>query len=61
VAARFSPVLAIGGGVYYFFSELQKRIPHLERPDDPVHANARGYAQASARLLTKKQPLATRV
>jgi hypothetical protein len=51
VAGQFFPVLMIGGGVYYFFDELQRRIPHLIRPDDPVFANARGYAKMAERLL----------
>jgi len=60
VAARFSPVLNIGGGVFYFFEVLKKRIPHLTRPEeDPVYANARGYAQAAVRLLAKKNAAGT--
>jgi plasmid segregation protein ParM len=55
VAAQFSPVLMIGGGVYYFFEELKKRIPHMIRPeDDPVFANAKGYARMAERVLVKR-------
>jgi plasmid segregation protein ParM len=54
VAARFNPVLNIGGGVFYFFNALKRRIPHLSRPDDPTHANALGYARSAEVLLEKK-------
>lgn len=55
IAASFKPVLCVGGGVYYFYSALKKRIPHLSRPDDPVHANALGYCTLSSRLLQRGQ------
>jgi hypothetical protein len=55
VAARFNPVLCIGGGAYYFFEALQQRIPHLRMPSDPVYANARGYATTAAKALERKQ------
>ncbi|HEY5003423.1 MAG TPA: hypothetical protein VII61_09745, partial [Ktedonobacteraceae bacterium] len=55
VAASFKPVLAIGGGVYYFYSVLKEQIPHLARTTDPIHANARGYCTLAARLLDRKQ------
>ncbi len=54
VAASFKPVLHIGGGVYYFYNLLKKRIPHLSRPDDPIHANAQGYCSLAGRLLIRK-------
>jgi hypothetical protein len=54
VAASFKPVLHIGGGVYYFYSLLKQRIPHLTRPDDPIHANALGYCSLAGRLLMRK-------
>lgn len=54
VAASFSPVLNIGGGVYYFHDVLKQRIPHLARPDDPIHANALGYSSLAGRLLIRK-------
>src|SRR5207237_4119483 len=54
VAASFKPVLHIGGGVYYFYNLLKKRIPHLSRPDDPIHANALGYCSLAGRLLMLK-------
>jgi plasmid segregation protein ParM len=54
VAASFRPVLAIGGGVYSFYSALKEHIPHLVRPADPVHANVRGYCSLTARLLARK-------
>lgn len=54
VAASFNPVLCIGGGVYYFFDFLRRRIPHLVRPDDPIHANALGYSNLAGRLLIRK-------
>src|SRR3989449_1843362 len=54
VAASFKPVLHIGGGVYYFYNLLKKRIPHLSRPDDPIHANAIGYCNLAGRLLMRK-------
>jgi plasmid segregation protein ParM len=55
VAASFKPVLAIGGGVYYFYSVLKEQIPHLARTTDPIHANAHGYCTLAARLLFRKQ------
>ena len=54
VAASFKPVLNIGGGVYYFYNFLKQRIPHLSRPDDPVHANPIGYCNLAGRLLMRK-------
>jgi plasmid segregation protein ParM len=54
VAASFKPVLHIGGGVYYFYNLLKQRIPHLTRPDDPIHANALGYCSLASRLLMRK-------
>jgi plasmid segregation protein ParM len=65
VAASFNPVLCIGGGVYYFFDFLRRRIPHLVRPDDPIHANALGYSNLAGRLLMRKiqaqQPFSAKV
>lgn len=55
VAASFKPVLCIGGGVYYFYAAMKKRIPHLSRPDDPIHANALGYCTLANRLWQRKQ------
>jgi plasmid segregation protein ParM len=54
-ASRFNPVLLIGGGFYYFYNVVKKRIPHLDYPEDPVHANATGYSTLAARLLLRKQ------
>ena len=54
VAASFKPVLNIGGGVYYFYSFLKQRIPHLSRPEDPIHANALGYCSLAGRLLIRR-------
>jgi plasmid segregation protein ParM len=54
VAASFKPVLNVGGGVYYFYNYLKQRIPHLSRPDEPVHANALGYCTLAGRLLKRK-------
>lgn len=54
VAASFKPVLNIGGGVFYFYNFLKKRIPHLSRPDEPVHANGIGYCTLAGRLLIRK-------
>src|SRR5579859_1875532 len=54
VAASFKPVLLVGGGVYYFYQVLKQRIPHLSRPDDPIHANALGYCNLAGRLLMRK-------
>src|SRR5437763_3784303 len=54
VAASFKPVLHIGGGVYYFYNLLKQRIPHLSRPDEPIHANALGYCNLAGRLLIRK-------
>ncbi len=53
-ASRFKPVLCIGGGKFFFFEYLKKRIPHLTAPDDPVHANARGYATKAAQRLAQR-------
>ena len=54
VAASFRPVLNIGGGVFYFHNFLKKRIPHLTRPDDPIHANGIGYCNLAGNLLIRK-------
>jgi hypothetical protein len=54
VGSRFSPLLNIGGGVFYFYSMLKARIPHLSRPADPVHANALGYCTLASYQLAKQ-------
>ncbi|HTK08556.1 MAG TPA: ParM/StbA family protein [Ktedonobacteraceae bacterium] len=54
VAASFKPVLNVGGGVYYFYPFLKQRIPHLSRPEDPIHANALGYCSLAGRLLIRR-------
>ena len=54
VAASFRPVLNIGGGVFYFHNFLKKRIPHLTRPEDPIHANGIGYCNLAGNLLIRK-------
>jgi plasmid segregation protein ParM len=54
VAASFKPVLNVGGGVFYFYNFLKQRIPHLSRPDDPIHANPLGYCNLAGRLLMRK-------
>jgi hypothetical protein len=54
VAASFKPVLNIGGGVYYFHRLLKQRIPHLSRPEDPIHANPLGYCNLAGHLLMRK-------
>jgi hypothetical protein len=54
VAASFKPVLSIGGGVYYFHNVLKQRIPHLSRPEDPIHANSLGYCNLAGHLLVRK-------
>jgi plasmid segregation protein ParM len=59
VAASFKPVLNIGGGVFYFYNFLKKRIPHLSRPDEPVHANGIGYCTLAGRLLIRKTQSST--
>ncbi len=55
VGSRFKTVLNIGGGTFYFNQALKRRIPHLSRPSDPVHANALGYSTLAARLGEQKQ------
>jgi plasmid segregation protein ParM len=52
--SRFSPLLNIGGGVFYFHNILKERIPHLTRPSDPVHANALGYCTLAGHQLGRK-------
>jgi plasmid segregation protein ParM len=55
LAVRFDPCLIIGGGAYYFFEALHARIQHLQKPEDPLFANAAGFAKASeARYLQKR-------
>ncbi|MBO0784418.1 MAG: ParM/StbA family protein, partial [Ktedonobacteraceae bacterium] len=54
VAASFKPVLNIGGGAYYFHNFLKQRIPHLSRPEDPIHANPLGYCNMAGRLLMRR-------
>jgi hypothetical protein len=54
VGVRFDPVVMIGGGVHYFYDALKRRIPHLQKPENPTFANAYGYARAAAVALEKK-------
>ena len=49
--ARFSPIRMIGGGTFYFFEAVKRRIPHLKKHIDPVYANALGYQTLAARKL----------
>lgn len=51
---RFDPILLIGGGAYYFFEAIRKRIAHIKMHDDPVFANPVGYATLATRRLAKK-------
>jgi len=52
--ARFTPIILIGGGAYYFYEAVKKRIGHVLKHDDPTFANAIGYATLAARKLLKK-------
>ena len=57
IGIRFSPIILIGGGAFYFLEALRTRITHLQRPEDawgPVGANAAGYARAASAWLKKK-------
>jgi plasmid segregation protein ParM len=54
VGVRFDPVIMIGGGVHYFYEALKRRIPHLQKPENPTFSNAYGYARAAALALEKK-------
>ncbi len=57
IGIRFSPIILIGGGAYYFLDALRKRIKHLQRPEDawgPVGANAAGYCRAASAWVKKK-------
>ena len=51
--SRFSPVLLVGGGTFYFYAAVKNRIDHITLSDDPVFANALGYATLAARKLAK--------
>lgn len=57
IGIRFSPIILIGGGAFYFLEALRKRIKHLQRPSDawgPVAANAAGYCRAASAWLKRK-------
>ena len=56
--ARFTPILLIGGGAYYFFDAIKNRIDHVMVHEDPTFANAIGYATLAARKLLKKMQAA---
>ena len=56
--ARFTPILLIGGGAFYFFDAIKNRIDHVMVHDDPTFANAIGYATLAARKLLKKMQAA---
>lgn len=51
LAARFDPVLCIGGGEGLFFEVLKRSIRHLQKTPNPGTANALGYARASQKKL----------
>ena len=51
--SRFSLVLLVGGGTYFFYAAIKNRIEHVLVHDDPVFANALGYATLAARKLAK--------
>ncbi len=55
VAGTFKPVLCIGGGYYYFYEAVKRRIKHLEYPEHPESANVVGYATLAARMYAKRQ------
>ena len=59
VGSRFSPLLNIGGGVFYFHPLLKERIAHLSCPSDPVHANALGYCTLASYQLARNVQSAT--
>jgi hypothetical protein len=52
--ARFTPILLIGGGAFYFYTAIKHRIGHVMLHEDPTFANATGYATLAARKLLKK-------
>jgi len=52
--SRFSPVLLIGGGTFYFYAAIKNRIEHVTVHSDPTFANALGYATLAARKLLKQ-------
>lgn len=55
VAGTFKPVLCIGGGYYYFFDAVKRRIKHLGHPEQPQNANVVGYATLATRMYAKEQ------
>jgi plasmid segregation protein ParM len=55
VAGTFKPVLLIGGGFYYFFDAVKRRIKHLGHPDEPQNANVAGYVTLATRMYAKEQ------
>lgn len=59
IAINMSPVLMIGGGVYYFYNDLKARIPHLVSVHNPVFANALGYRTLAQQLLARKSEAKT--
>ncbi len=52
--ARFTPILLIGGGTFYFYHAVRNRIEHVVQHPDPVFANPIGYATLAARKLRKR-------
>ncbi len=54
IAARYDPCVCVGGGAWFFFDALRRRIKHLQRHANPVFANAIGYARNSASQLEKR-------
>lgn len=54
IASRFNPCVLIGGGAWFFFEALHKRIKHLQRHSDPVFANSIGYCRYSQAQIDKK-------
>ena len=55
VAGTFKPVYCIGGGYYYFYEAVKRRIKHLEHPEQPQNANVIGYATLATRMHEKEQ------
>jgi hypothetical protein len=53
VATDLAKVFLVGGGVYYFYRDIARLIPHVIVPPQPELANALGYAAFAHHLQSR--------
>jgi hypothetical protein len=59
VAADFADVEVVGGGAYYYMDAIRSILPRVTVPNEPEHANARGYGWFADQLVKQRVSMAS--